>query len=97
MSFTVQHKRSIVEGRRPSADSLAEGQLGVNLHNNTPGLFIKTGTDEMVKIGPCAVGTSAPALDDNSSYCVGELWLDITANANQLKVWDGVQWRTVSA
>ena len=97
MSFTVQHKRSIEEGRRPTAESLADGQLGINLNNNSPGVFFKTGTDNIVKIGPCAVSASAPVLDENSPYCVGELWLDITANANQLKVWDGTQWRTVSA
>ena len=97
MSFTVQHKRSSTEGRRPSSSSVVDGQIAVNTNNDSPGLFIKTGTDAIVKIGPCAVGASAPPLDQGSEYCIGELWLDITANANQLKVWDGVQWRTVSA
>lgn len=97
MSFTVQHKRSSTEGRRPSATSLVEGQLAVNFNANQPGVFMKTGDDSMVKIGPCHVNANEPVLEAGSDYCVGELWLDITGNANQLKVWDGFAWRTVQA
>ena len=97
MSFTVQHKRSSTEGRRPDASALAEGQLGVNFHQDQPGVFMKTGSDSIVKIGPCHVNANEPVLEPGSSYCVGELWLDITGNANQLKVWDGFDWRTVQA
>ncbi len=97
MAFTVQHKRSGDEGKRPRTSDLVDGQVGVNYNDNTPGMFIKTGQDNLVKIGPCAVGTNPPSLSGSAKYCVGELWLDITANANQLKVWDGFNWRTVQA
>lgn len=97
MSFTVQHKRSSTEGRRPDASSLVEGQLGVNYHPDQPGVFMKTGDDAIVKVGPCYVDANEPVLEVGSSFCVGELWLDITGNANQLKVWDGFEWRTVQA
>lgn len=96
MSFTVQHKRSIVENHRPLAESLVEGQLGINLHNNSPALFFKTGTDAIVKVGPTFLGQTAPTLESNASYGIGEMWMDTTANVNTLNVWDGATWRGVT-
>lgn len=97
MSFTVQHKRSGEAGKRPTATSLVEGQIGVNFNDSTPGLFFKTGQDNIVKVGPAALGNSPPTLSGSlASYCVGELWLDTTANVNSLNVWDGFNWRSVN-
>lgn len=96
MSFTVQHKRSSVESHRPLASSLVEGQLGVNFNNNSPGLFFKTGTDAIVKVGPTFLDPSPPELEVGAEYGVGELWLDTTANNNNLNIWDGAGWRTVA-
>ena len=97
MSFTVQHKRSGEVGKRPTASSLVDGQIGVNYNDSSPGLFFKTGKDNIIKVGPAALGNSPPTLSGTlASYCVGELWLDTTANANKLNVWDGFDWRSIN-
>ena len=96
MAFTVKHKRSDEEGRRPRPESLLEGQLAMNNNDATPGMFIKTDRENVIKIGPCHVGSAEPPTSFNRSFGRGELWLDITNDTNTLKVWDGQKWRTVS-
>ena len=96
MAFTVKHKRSDEEGRRPRPESLLDGQIALNNSDATPGVFLKTDRENVVKIGPCHVGTSEPATVFHNEYGKGELWLDITNNINKLKVWDGQKWRVVS-
>ena len=97
MSFTVQHKRSDEENRRPDPATLEEGQVAINTNNNTPGAFTKTATGSLVKLGPCAIGDSAPAPTNWTELSVGEMWLD-TSNpgVNTLKVWSGTAWLQVN-
>lgn len=97
MSFTVQHKRSVVEGKRPFPESLVDGQIAVNVNDDSPALFLKTHRDNIVKIGPCAVGETPPTTANYHKLTVGELWLNITNDVNQLNVWDGSQWRVVKS
>lgn len=96
MSFTVQHKRSDEENRRPDPATLEEGQVAINTNNNTPGVFTKTSTGSLVKLGPCAIGASAPVPTNWTELSVGEMWLNTTGGLNQLNVWDGTQWLTVN-
>lgn len=98
MSFTVQHKRSSEEGRRPKPSELENGQLGININSASPGIFFKTDLGGLVKAGPAHVGTSAPTQTNYGERSVGELWLDTSASPNSLmKVWTGGGWDTVSA
>ena len=97
MSFTVQNKRSDEEGRRPRPESLVDGQLAVNTNEETPGVFLKSHRDNVVKIGPCAVGESFPTTANYHQLTVGEMWLDTTGDLNRLNVWDGSKWRQVKS
>ena len=97
MSFTVQHKRSGDENRRPNPSTLEQGQVAVNYNNETPGMFFKNSVGGLVKVGPCAIGTAAPTPTNWTELCVGELWLDTSASpTNILRVWDGSTWLQVS-
>ena len=98
MSFTVQHKRSSEEGRRPKPSELENGQLGININSETPGIFFKTDLGGLVKAGPAHVGTNPPTQTNYGERSVGELWLDTTSSPDSLmKVWTGSQWETAAA
>ncbi len=97
MSFTVQHKRSGDENRRPDPTTLEQGQVAVNYNNDTPGMFFKNSTGGLVKVGPCAIGATAPAPVNWTELSVGELWLDTSIpGINHLKVWSGTAWLQVN-
>ena len=97
MSFTVQHKRSDEEGRRPRPDSLVDGQIAVNTNEDNPGVFFKSHRDSTIRIGPCAVGETPPTTANYHKLTIGEMWLNTTNDKNELNVWDGSQWRVVKS
>ena len=96
MSFTVQHKRSGDENRRPNPSDLEQGQVAVNYNANSPGMFFKTSTGGLTKVGPVVIGTNFPAQSNWTELSVGEMWLDTSQGLNKLKVWDGTTWLTVN-
>lgn len=76
-----------------------EGQPAVNYNDGQPGLFFKSDDNNLIKIGPVAVGEYEPnsPLDPNGAgdgvLCKGEMWLDTsTLPAATLKIWDGSAW-----
>lgn len=93
MSYTVQHKRSDEPGRRPRPAELANGQLGINFHQNDPGLYFKTKSGALVKAGPAFISDSAPAPTNHTNLSLGEMWLDTTSPSATLKFWTGTTWR----
>lgn len=93
----LQHIRSSTANKRPVATSLADGQISVNYHTDSPGIFIKDSNNSLVKIGPIHVGPTAPNVTPagSSGNGKGEGWLD-TAGVNPiLKIWTGSVWATV--
>ena len=100
-STPIQLLRSIVLNKRPDPTLLLSGQPGVNLNPTEPGLYFADSTGiSLFKVGPCAIGTTAPntgaVIPGALGNCTGELWLDTaTSTAHPsptLKVWDGTQW-----
>jgi hypothetical protein len=96
-SIPIQFLRSSVAGKRPDPTRLLDGQPTVNTNNADPGMYVadSTGTN-LIKIGPCGVGTSAPNAGASApgalGNCKGELWLDLSGFAPILKVYDGSNW-----
>jgi len=74
MSQRIQHKRSSIEGRRPSSQYLEPGELALNTNQADPGLFFETNTGEIAKVGPTYVGMEAPVSE--VGYGPGEQWFD---------------------
>ena len=98
MTFTVQHKRSGTQDRRPKPADLVLGQVAVNYNAESEGMFFKTDTGTLVKVGPTHVDVSAPTLVNYTDYSIGESWLDSSDPDKQfLKVWDGIEWIPVSS
>jgi hypothetical protein len=96
----IKFLRSLVYNKRPDPSKLLGGQPAVNTNGDQPGLFFRDTYDELVKIGPCAVGEYAPnsASDPNgagnNTNSRGELWLDESAALGPtLKVYDGSAWK----
>lgn len=95
----IQLLRSSTLKKRPDPANLLEGQPAVNTNSSEPGLFFADSTNsDLIKIGPCHVGSSAPNSSPLPSggfagNSVGEFWLDISDPSNHLlKVWDGSSW-----
>jgi hypothetical protein len=97
MSLTtkIQVKNSQVAGHRPLTSNLTLGELAVNTDPNTAGIYmlvqnttVSPAVTQVIKIGPVAVGTTAPISDN--SYTQGEFWYD--TNYKILKVYVGSNW-----
>lgn len=95
----IKFLRSLVYNKRPDPFKLLGGQPAVNTNADQPGLFFRDTDDQLVKIGPCAVGeytpnsTSDPGGAGNGTNSKGELWLDQSAYPGPtLKVFDGSGW-----
>lgn len=93
MSFTVQHKRSSIQDRRPNPADLVDGQVAINLANESPGLFFRTATGNLIKSGPPILSATEPvegSLVNYQEFSVGELWINTTTSV--ANYWDGSQW-----
>ncbi len=95
--MALQNVRSNTESKRPTAAGLSDGQIAINTHAGSPGLFFEDASGNIVKVGPVQVGTSAPnstpATGGSTGNSIGELWLDTSNSVNVLKVWDGSAWQ----
>ena len=93
MAVTITLKKSSVANKRPLASSLVPGELALNANTLSTGLFFLDCASNVVKVGPAAVGPSAPNITAVGSpgNSVGETWYDTTNSA--LFVWDGFAWR----
>lgn len=91
--------RSSTASKRPVPGNLLAGQPAVNINSNDPGLYFANSTlSNLLKIGPCHVGPSAPnsspASGGHPGNCLGESWLDTSSPSTPiLRVWDGSNWR----
>ena len=92
MTYTVQHKRSAEENRRPRPSQLADGQLALNITDSSPGLFFSTVRGDLVKIGPAHISKKAPSPTNWGNKAIGELWVDTTKDSKVAKFWTGMEW-----
>lgn len=97
MSELIQLKRTTVQDNRPTASGLSAGEPAITLHEDSFGLFFKDASNNIRKIGPIHVGTTAPNVSPSGSAgnSAGEAWLNTTNNS--LSVWDGSQWVAISS
>ena len=92
MTYTVQHKRSAEKNRRPRPSQLADGQLGLNITDSSPGLFFSTVKGDLVKVGPATLSKKAPSPVNHTNLSIGEMWVDTTNSHNVTKFWSGTDW-----
>jgi hypothetical protein len=95
MATTIQFLRSDIAQTRPEPGVLANGTPMVNTHQSEPGLFFRARDGSLFKVGPTAVGPSAPN-SEPSCYpgnSKGEMWLDTSDLSKPiLKIYDGAAW-----
>lgn len=95
MATTIQFLRSDIQQQRPDPAILANGTPMVNTYQTEPGLFFKARDGSLFKVGPVAIGPSAPN-SEPAGYpgnTRGELWLDTSLASNPtLKIYDGTEW-----
>lgn len=82
-------KRSNTQDKRPTNTQLTTGELAINYQSQTPGLFLKSESGSIVKIGPCEVSANSPNSTPagSSGNGLGELWYD--TGSNVVKVFNG--------
>ena len=90
---SLQLRRTSTSDKRPSPTILSSGEIAINYHSDTAGIFFKDSQGALVKCGPVEVSDTAPNtyFAGVSGNSVGELWFDHVNDL--LKVWDGSVWR----
>ena len=102
MAVQIKTRRSSVQNDRPFPIRLGEGELALNNHSTSPGLFftdnVTSPSTGLIKVGPVHVGTNAPNSSPAgfTSLSKGETWLD-TSSTEIFKIFDGSAFQSVKA
>ena len=102
MAVQIQTRRSSTQNVRPFPTRLGEGELALNNHSTSPGLFfadnVASPSTGLIKVGPVHVGANAPNTSPAgfTSSSKGETWLD-TASTEIFKIFDGSSFQTAKA
>ena len=102
MAVQIQTRRSSTLNDRPFPTRLGEGELALNNHSTSPGLFfadnVASPSTGLIKVGPVHVGATAPnsSAAGFTSLSKGETWLD-TASTEIFKIFDGSSFQTAKA
>ena len=102
MAVQIQTRRSSTLNDRPFPTRLGEGELALNNHSTSPGLFfadnVASPSTGLIKVGPVHVGVTAPnsSAAGFTSSSKGETWLD-TTSTEIFKIFDGSSFQTAKA
>ena len=102
MAVQIQTRRSSTLNDRPFPTRLGEGELALNNHSTSPGLFfadnVASPSTGLIKVGPVHVGSTAPnsSAAGFTSTSKGETWLD-TTSTEIFKIFDGSSFQTAKA
>ena len=88
MTTTIKLKNSVVKGKVPLPSNLVIGELAVGAHNESPALFFKDNTDNIIKIEPGSGVVPSPTPPGSPNE--GDLWYNETTNS--LNYWNGSEW-----
>ena len=92
MSLNILLKRSSTPSKRPVAASMQYGELDLNYDAATGGVYYKDTNNNVVKVGPAQVGSTAPNATPAGSAgnSAGEFWYDTSTST--LKIFNGTAW-----
>ena len=102
MAVQIQTRRSSTVNDRPFPTRLGAGELALNNHSTSPGLFfadnVASPSTGLIKVGPVHIGSTAPntSAAGFTSLSKGETWLD-TASTQIFKIYDGSSFQVVKA
>ena len=98
MAVQIQTRRSSTANDRPFPTRLGVGELALNNHSTSPGLFfadnVASPSTGLIKVGPIHVGSTQPnnVPTGFNSFSKGESWLD-TASTHLFRIHDGTDWQ----
>lgn len=99
--MSIRLLRSSSARKRPNPASLLDGQPALNIELTEPGLFFRTSSGTLVKVGPAAITSNGNPPNHNpqgsAGNSVGELWLDKSHSNPILKIFNGADWDIVGS
>jgi hypothetical protein len=92
-----RHIRSAILEKRPLSTSILDGELAINYHTDSVGVFLRDTSGKIRKIGPAHVGTLAPIPINYTDLSDGELWVDKSTTTPVLRYYDASEDEWVSS
>jgi hypothetical protein len=92
-----RHIRSAIFEKRPLSTDLLDGELSVNFHTDSVGVFLRDTLGKVRKVGPAHVGALPPTPNNYTDLSDGEFWIDKSATTPVLKYYDASEDDWVSA
>ena len=80
--------RSPVLERRPLPADVQDGEIAINSHTESVGLFVRDTLGKIRKVGPAHIGTTPPTPNNYTELSGGELWIDTSAPEPVVKFYD---------
>ena len=102
MAVQIQTRRSSTLNDRPFPTRLGAGELALNNHSTSPGLFfadnVASPSTGLIKVGPVHIGSTSPnsSAAGFTSLSKGETWMD-TSSTEIFKIFDGSSFQTTKA
>ena len=85
---SYRHIRSAVFEKRPLSTALLDGELAVNYHTDSVGVYLRDTLGKIRKVGPAHIGTLPPTPINYTDLSDGELWIDISGSAPAFRYYD---------
>ncbi len=99
MAIPLRHLRSDVPNKRPDPAAMLDGQLAMNQALESPGLYFRGVSDQLLKAGPTHIAPEPPNVNavGAPNLCLGESWLDTSQAPPVLNFWGGSSWIPLQA
>lgn len=85
---TYRHIRSAIFSKRPLSSDVLDGEIAVNYHTDSVGVFLRDTAGKIRKVGPAHVSTLPPSPTNYTELSDGEMWIDKSGSTPLLKYYD---------
>lgn len=85
---SYRHIRSAVFEKRPLSTDILDGEIAVNYHTDSVGVFIRDTLGYVRKIGPAYVSDTEPSPVNYTDLSNGELWIDTSEASPVIRYWN---------
>lgn len=85
---SYRHIRSAVFEKRPLSTDILDGEIAVNYHTDSVGVFVRDTLGYVRKIGPAYVSDTEPSPVNYTDLSNGELWIDTSESSPAIRYWD---------
>lgn len=85
---SYRHIHSAIFEKRPLSTAILDGELAVNYHTSSIGVYLRDTLGKIRKIGPAHVGALPPDPVNYTNLSDGELWVDKSGLTPVLRVYN---------